>query len=93
MQDDCQEDCCKMQELGCCHTSGSFETEPFRKTLLATDAHDSIQWEVGLGRHGEGANRCGELLMKCGQSDQSSWGAPHNQVLVYIDSNFKYLAT
>ena len=47
----------------------------------------------GLERHGEGANRCGELLMKCGLSDQSSWGAPHNQVLVYTDSIFKYLPT
>ena len=31
--------------------------------------------------------------MKLRQSVQSSWGAPHNQVLVYSDSIFKYLPT
>ena len=70
--------------------------EPFRKALLATDRpllHTVASDYWGLGRHGEGANRCGELLMKLRQSVQSSWGAPHNQVLVYTDSIFKYLPT
>ena len=70
--------------------------EPFRKALLATDRpllHTVASHYWGLGRHGEGANRCGELLMKLRQSVQSSWGAPHNQVLVYTDSIFKYLPT
>ena len=70
--------------------------EPFRKALLATDRlllHTVASDYWGLGRHGEGANRCGELLMKLRQSVQSSWGAPHTQVLVYTDSIFKYLPT
>ena len=70
--------------------------EPFRKALLATDGllfHTVASDYWGLGRHREGANRCGELLMKLRQSVQSSWGAPHNQVLIYTDSIFKYLPT
>ena len=70
--------------------------EPFRKALLATDRlllHTVASDYWGLGRHGEGANRCGELLMKLRQSVQSSWGTPHTQVVGYTDSIFKCLPT
>ena len=48
--------------------------QPFRQALLATNRplHHTVASDYwGLGRNGDGANRCGKLLMELRQSVQS----------------------